>query len=284
MDTLEQAVKERVEDESGIGDHLRYMHEHPQLHRQDCLLEWIHRHGVHSILSVDSMRKLPLHQRAISELPSDFHRLLGLEELYLYHNALKRLPRGFGGLSKLRVLNLDSNRLVSLPESVGELKSLQVLRVGKNKLTKIPPVIGKLEKLRVLRLPMNNLASVPDEITKLKHLEELNLYRNSLTSLPEALGELVSLKYLDIDLNQLRSMPCGVRWLRNLERFFKNENPWDESELDLKEIDSHNPRKFFETSDLEGRRTIFEFFSSLSLMVMVVVVGRRIFKQWRMPT
>lgn len=123
----------------------------------------------------DSVFRLKLRRKKLTEIPS---------EVFLFKN--------------LRELDLGNNRISVLPPQIAELKKLEILRLERNKLTTIGKSIGDLKSLRYLDLGLNHILSLPYEIGELDSLEFLQIWGNEITALPPSVTKLERLKWLDM--------------------------------------------------------------------------------------
>ena len=150
---------------------------------------------------------------ALTVLPDEVTRIVGLKMLSLRGNLLTEFPSGLEGLSDLRVLALDDNRLTSLSARIGELSRLERLTLGSNELAELPPELGRLSTLNTLTISRNRLTRLPAEIGLLRSLELLAASGNQLVELPAEIGELPCLQFLSLVDNLLTSLPSSLAGL-----------------------------------------------------------------------
>lgn len=126
-------------------------------------------------VSVDSVFRLDLSKKKLTELPKEVLAYFNLRELYLTKNKLTKLPSNFKELTKLEVLDISKNELTKFPIPLCSMVSLRQLFMGRNKMTSIPDCIGQLENLEVLDIWYNQITTLPNSISKLKKLKSLDL-------------------------------------------------------------------------------------------------------------
>ncbi|KAH9727006.1 ADP-ribosyl cyclase/cyclic ADP-ribose hydrolase [Citrus sinensis] len=181
---------------------------------------------------MEHLKRIYLERTAITELPSSFENLLGLEFLTVSGcSKLDKLPDNIGNLKSLDFIAAVGSAISQLPSSVADsnvlrmlffcrcrrllslprlllsgLSSLKFLYISDCAVTEIPQDIACLSSLTTLNLSGNNFESLPASIKQLSQLSSLYLKDcKMLQSLPELP---LCLKYLDLrDCNTLRSLP-----------------------------------------------------------------------------
>lgn len=128
-----------------------------------------------AMASPDSVVRLKLRRKGLTEIPP---------EVFLFPN--------------LQELDLGSNKITQLPANIGELKQLKILRLNRNRIQVVGKEIGALTDLIYLDLGRNQIQALPFEIGKLKKLEFLQIWGNEITMLPESINDLTALKWLDM--------------------------------------------------------------------------------------
>lgn len=118
--------------------------------------------------------------------------------LKLKRKGLTEIPPEVFNFSNLQELDLGSNKIQNLPSNLGELKNLKILRLNRNKINEVGKEIGNLSNLIYLDLGHNQIQALPFEIGNLKNLEFLQIWGNEVTMLPESINELTALKWLDM--------------------------------------------------------------------------------------
>ncbi|KAG9447792.1 hypothetical protein H6P81_013920 [Aristolochia fimbriata] len=144
--------------------------------------------------NITTLKQLNLSYNPFSpgEIPSDFGKLVNLENLWLAGcNLVGRIPASLGNLRNLTNLDLSLNNLQGpIPEALTSLSSVVQIELYNNSLSGPLPVgLSKLTSLRRLDASMNQLeGQIPKELCELP-LESLNLYENRFTgTLPQELA------------------------------------------------------------------------------------------------
>lgn len=179
------------------------------------------------------VRGLAVPESGLRRLPDNIGLLSKLEVINLKGCHLERLPNSIGDLGCLRTLGLRSNCLASLPASLGKLHELRALSVSENQLGSLPDSIGNLVNLRELVLHKNNLTSLPATVGGLANLQLLVLTENNLESIPGGVGSMLKLKECYLAGNRLTKLPDSIGRLTGLRRLVLDDNPLDESSLQL---------------------------------------------------
>lgn len=128
-----------------------------------------------AMASPDSVTRLKLRRKGLTEIPPEIFNFPNLQEL-----------------------DLGSNKIQSLPSNFGELNNLKILRLNRNKISVVGKEIGSLSNLIYLDLGRNQIQALPFEIGNLKKLEFLQIWGNEITMLPESINDLTALKWLDM--------------------------------------------------------------------------------------
>jgi Leucine-rich repeat (LRR) protein len=147
-----------------------------------------------------------------------------LDQLHLDENHLTSLPSQFFRLVFLQDLSLAKNHFAEIPEVVFALPVLTRLSVAGNLLSTIRPTISRLTALACLDVSGNCLATLPQEVSTLRGLSQLDLSRNAISTLPAALLRLTGLKLLDISQNRISSLPDDLCRLTCLQTLNVNGN------------------------------------------------------------
>jgi hypothetical protein len=137
-----------------------------------------------------------------------------LEVLDLSGNALSELPSDLHRLKHLRVLFASNNQFTHLPESIGQCTHLSMVGFKANQIVDVSAA-ALPEKLRWLILTDNRITHLPTELGQRPHLQKLMLAGNQLTQLPETLAQCHQLELLRISANRLTALPA---WLTTLPR------------------------------------------------------------------
>ena len=123
----------------------------------------------------DSVYKLTLKGKKLTEIPPEVFTLHNLQVLNLSKNRITVIPPGIANLKNLQELDLSNNRLTNLPPQIGELRYLNKLKLNKNVITALPPEMGSLINLEVLEMWNNELDTVPDDMRFLVRLKTFEL-------------------------------------------------------------------------------------------------------------
>lgn len=123
----------------------------------------------------DSVVRLRLRRKGLTEIPPEVFRFPNLRELDLGGNRIDSLPKDLSALAGLKILRLERNRIEVIGKEIGSLTNLIYLDLGKNKILALPYEIGNL-----------------------KELEFLQIWGNEITMLPQSISELPKLKWVDM--------------------------------------------------------------------------------------
>ncbi|KAF9670519.1 hypothetical protein SADUNF_Sadunf13G0077500 [Salix dunnii] len=172
--------------------------------------------------------KLRLDGTAIVELPSSFHRLVGLILLSMSRcKNLESIPSGISGLKSLKKLDVsDCFELKSIPENLGKVESLEEFDASGTSIRQPPMSFFLLKNLKLLsfngckRLAVNLTNQVLPSLSGLCSLEELDLRACNLGegAIPEDIGFLSSLRSLNLSRNNFVSLPESINRLSRLEK------------------------------------------------------------------
>ncbi|XP_068665407.1 receptor-like protein kinase HSL1 [Aristolochia californica] len=190
------------------------------------------------------------------EIPSDFGKLINLENLWLAGcNLIGQIPPSLGNLGNLTNLDLSLNNLKGpIPETLTSLSSIVQIELYNNSLSGMLPVgLSKLTSLRRLDASMNQLegqiprglcelpleslnlyenrftGALPQEIARSPNLFELRLFRNMLNgSLPPDLGKNGPLLWIDLSYNQFSGeIPGSLCYKGVLEEILFIQNSFE---------------------------------------------------------
>ena len=153
-----------------------------------------------------ALKTLVLSNCNLVGLPSNFHQLATLENLYISNNT---------GLQTAQW------------EVIGQMPSLVNLYASNCNLSELPTGLANLTTLRLLFLQSNQLNPIPDVIRDIPDLWSLNLNYNGITSLPSWVGSgnTASWRHLDINNNQIPfPLPANFAGLTNLIRLDMSHN------------------------------------------------------------
>ncbi|KAF9670516.1 hypothetical protein SADUNF_Sadunf13G0077200 [Salix dunnii] len=174
------------------------------------------------------LRELRLDGTAIVELPSSFHRLVGLILLSMSRcKNLESIPSGISGLKSLKKLDVsDCFELKSIPENLGKVESLEEFDASGTSIRQPPTSFFLLKNLKLLsfngckRLAVNLTDQVLPSLSGLCSLEELDLRACNLGEgvIPEDIGFLSSLRSLNLSRNNFVSLPESINQLSRLEK------------------------------------------------------------------
>ena len=195
------------------------------------------------------LQSLYISENALSsnQLPTELGLITTLERFHYQQDITELLddtvPSEFGKLVQLQELSLPGNRYVDVPTEIGNLAELQTLDLGRNRLTFIPSELGRLAKLQVFSMPQNEIEDLPTEIGNLEQLQTIDLSWNSLLLIPSELGRLEETQSLSLPGNQFSgTIPTEIGNLRNLRTIDLKHNSGLKGEI---------PRGFSQMSHLK---------------------------------
>ncbi len=168
--------------------------------------------------AVEGWTELDLHNKGLTELPSEIRQLSNLTTLELYGNQLTAVPVEIGQLGSLTWLDLSGNQLTAVPVEIGLMSNLTWLDLSGNRLTTVLAEIGQLGSLTTLHLGGNQLMAISVEIGQLKNLTMLDLSGNQLTAIPAEIGQMSKVTTLNLSGNQLMTVPAEMGQLGNLTK------------------------------------------------------------------
>lgn len=125
-------------------------------------------------VSSDSVFRLDLSKRRLTEIPPAIYQFKNLVELNLSQNKLVTLPDDFY-FPKLEVLNIEKNNLDTFPACICKLTTLKNLYLGRNEIKSIPECIGALQNLVTLDVWFNLISDLPQALTTMKNLRYMDL-------------------------------------------------------------------------------------------------------------
>lgn len=190
----------------------------------------------------ENLEYLSLRGDGLKEFPPQLFELKRLKVLDISGNKFVALPSDFGRLVSLEELYLDDEENLDFEQAMGvvaKLPALKVLSLRNDSLLVLPASITQIKSLQLLDLGGNNLQKLPESITKLEYLEELRLDNDSKLDFRSAfliLGGLPRLKVLHLEGNALVSLPETINKLRSLEKLYLNDNQLDVLELKRNEL------------------------------------------------
>ncbi len=169
-------------------------------------------------LTIDNgYKRLELNYAVMSECPSNFGKLVGLEELIMTNSGIRSVPNSISKLINLRYLDFSGSAIEELPEGIAALRNLSYLDVSKTMLHSFPLGIGQLCQLETLEGRGSYIKHVPESLGNLRRLKNLHLSKNSIECMPESIGDLKSLQVLDMSYNKLVEIPDTICCLCNLQ-------------------------------------------------------------------
>jgi Protein kinase domain/Leucine rich repeat/Leucine Rich repeats (2 copies) len=144
----------------------------------------------------DTLEILDLSNNALSDLPSDLHRLKKLRIIFCSNNQFTHLPEVLGQCENLSMIGFKANKINHIPESAIPTRTLRWLIVTDNALKKMPDALGECAKLQKLMLAGNQLTTLPANMANCHALELLRISANQFTALPDFLFNLPKLTWL----------------------------------------------------------------------------------------
>ncbi|KAK9200669.1 hypothetical protein WN944_015867 [Citrus x changshan-huyou] len=144
---------------------------------------------------MEHLKHIYLKRTAITELPSSFENLLGLESLSVREgSAISQLPSSVADSNILRAIFFSRCRnLVSFPPLLSSgSSSLNSLDISDCAVTGIPQDIACLSSLKLLKLSGNSFESLPASIKQLSQLSTLRLENSRNCKLLQSLPEIRS--------------------------------------------------------------------------------------------
>ncbi len=161
----------------------------------------------------DTILKLDLKYKVLTEIPKEVFEFKNLEELDLSHNNITKLPKKLKKLKKLKKIYISHNAISNI-NVLFKLKNIEVFRADDNKLDGLSPKIIKWKKLN--ELVYSGLSTIPDNLWKMHNLKTLRLWNGTLTALPAGVGNLTNLTTLCVRGNQIDNLPKELFELKNL--------------------------------------------------------------------
>ncbi|WP_025871128.1 leucine-rich repeat-containing protein kinase family protein [Methylobacillus glycogenes] len=144
----------------------------------------------------DSLEILDLSGNALTDLPSDLHRLKKLRILFCSNNQFTHLPEVLGQCESLSMIGFKANQIKHIPEQAIPTRTLRWFIVTDNALAAVPNALGECSKLQKLMLAGNQLSSLPASMANCHALELLRISANQFESLPDFLFDLPKLTWL----------------------------------------------------------------------------------------
>lgn len=207
----------------------------------------------------DTIVKIDLSFRGLSELPTELFEFKNLEILDISHNNISSLPRDFIKLKNLKELYIGSNNISNI-DLLFKLKKIRIFRSDENKIYTINPKIKKWKKLN--ELVFSGCSNLPKNLWKLRKLETLRLWDGELTHLPPQIGKLKNLKTLCIRGNNVSELPAELFKLNKLDYLSLTDNKFSNSPAGVENLSkltyfsiAQNPIKSFST-DISKMRSL----------------------------
>lgn len=144
----------------------------------------------------DSLEILDLSGNALSDLPSDLHRLKKLRIIFCSNNQFTHLPEVLGQCENLNMIGFKANKINHISESAIPTHTLRWFIVTDNALKKVPDALGDCSHLQKLMLAGNQLKALPTSMANCHALELLRISANQFSALPDFLFNLPKLTWL----------------------------------------------------------------------------------------
>ncbi len=144
----------------------------------------------------DTLEILDLSGNALTDLPSDLHRLKKLRILFCSNNQFTHLPEVLGQCENLSMIGFKANQITHIPEGAIPTHTLRWFIVTDNALGAVPHALGECSKLQKLMLAGNQLSSLPASMANCHALELLRISANQFETLPDFLFNLPKLTWL----------------------------------------------------------------------------------------
>ncbi|MFJ5446167.1 leucine-rich repeat-containing protein kinase family protein [Methylobacillus methanolivorans] len=144
----------------------------------------------------DTLEILDLSGNALTDLPSDLHRLKKLRILFCSNNQFTHLPEVLGQCENLSMIGFKANQITHIPEGAIPTRTLRWFIVTDNALGAVPHALGECSKLQKLMLAGNQLRSLPASMANCHALELLRISANQFETLPDFLFDLPKLTWL----------------------------------------------------------------------------------------
>ena len=144
----------------------------------------------------ESLEILDLSGNALTDLPSDLHRLKKLRILFCSNNQFTHLPEVLGQCESLSMIGFKANQIKHIPEQAIPTRTLRWFIVTDNALAAVPNALGECSKLQKLMLAGNQLSSLPASMANCHALELLRISANQFETLPDFLFDLPKLTWL----------------------------------------------------------------------------------------
>lgn len=167
-----------------------------------------------TILKLQQLRTLRLHENRFRSIPAEISRLKNLETLDI--GSLCELPHEFNQLAQLKHLSVYLNKVEDI-EIIGQMTSLKKLDLITNGGLETPAPLSKLRQLNSLSISiLGNL----DGLENFKSLEHLSLMGGRVLAPEnlEVIGKLKKLRSLRLaDIYPLQRLPSFIEKLPRLE-------------------------------------------------------------------
>jgi Leucine-rich repeat (LRR) protein len=186
---------------------------------------------------------LYLNDNLISEIPKKLPAKLYM--LYLANNVITKVPNL--QLPVLTYLDLSKNCISELPSKLPP--TLFDLNLANNSITKLPNQLPP--SLGFLNLKNNLITKIPNQLpTK---LFSLKLSGNKIITIPDSIIKCEKLQILYLDNNRIVELPKLPVRTRSIHL---DNNPIDESELDLSYLPKYEPSSTKKNHQLTNNYTI----------------------------
>ncbi|KAL3523383.1 hypothetical protein ACH5RR_016217 [Cinchona calisaya] len=219
-------------------------------------------------------------------IPEDFTLSTSLSFIDVSWNQLESsLPSTILSIPQLQSFVASNNNLKgSIPDQFQDCPSLSVLDLSGNHFSgKIPQSIASCEKLVNLNLQNNQFTGeIPNAIASMPTLSVLDLSNNSLVGLiPPSFGSSPALEMLNLSYNKLEGpVPNnGILMTINPNDLIGNAGLCD----GVLPPCSHNSNNVLHLRKFHINHVIVGFVVGMSVLlaiVLIVLVGRRLYKRW----
>ncbi|XP_017252407.1 probable LRR receptor-like serine/threonine-protein kinase At1g53440 isoform X2 [Daucus carota subsp. sativus] len=156
------------------------------------------------------------------ELPSEFSKLVFLQELELAQNYIHgTIPISFGHLPLITLSLVDNRISGSIPREIANISTLEELILEDNQLGgTLPTELGSLRNLRRLLLSSNNFTgNIPESFHTLKNLSDFRIDGSRLSGkIPDFIGNWTKLTILNLQGTSMTGpIPSSISFLKNLQ-------------------------------------------------------------------